>query len=33
MCLYDLKTGALSVPDSFADYNAKPVKNPGSDHK
>ena len=32
-CLYDLKTGAFSVPDSFAEYNVKTVKPPGSDRK
>jgi hypothetical protein len=30
-CVHDLKTGAFSVPASFADYNAKTVKTPGSD--
>jgi hypothetical protein len=32
-CVYDLKTGAFSVPDSVADDNAKTVKTPGSDRK
>ena len=27
-CVYDLKTGAFSVPPDFADNNAKAVKNP-----
>jgi hypothetical protein len=27
-CVYDLKTGAFSVPSDFADNNAKAVKNP-----
>jgi hypothetical protein len=29
-CLYDLKTGAFSVPPDFADNNAKAVKYPQS---
>jgi len=32
-CVYDLKTGAFSVPDSFADDNAKTVKTPDADRK
>jgi len=32
-CVYDLKTGAFSVPESFADYNATAVKTPDSDRK
>jgi hypothetical protein len=32
-CVYDLQTGAFSVPESFAEDNATAVKTPDSDRK
>src|SRR5713226_3564766 len=32
-CVYDLKTGAFSVPPAFAEHNAKAVKTPRADRK
>ncbi|VIO73912.1 hypothetical protein [Bradyrhizobium ivorense] len=32
-CLYDLKTGTFSVPEAFAEHNAKAWKTPDPDRK
>jgi len=32
-CVYDLKTGAFSVPPAFAEHNAKPFKTPRPSRK
>ncbi|WMT78714.1 hypothetical protein [Bradyrhizobium sp. Ash2021] len=32
-CVYNLKTGAFSVPPAFAEHNAKAVKTPRADRK
>jgi hypothetical protein len=32
-CVYDLKTGAFSVPSIFAEYNAEALKTPEPDRK